>query len=134
MHKHEQGVLDTSVVIDLNLIDLADLPRSASITAVTLAELTAGPLTTRDPAERAKRLNRLQWVEGKFEALPFDVEAARAYGRIYAASLAVNQKPRGGRAIDLMIVATALSRSLPLYTRNPRDFAPFSDLLEILPL
>lgn len=130
--RHQRGVLDTSVVIDLASIDANALPAVASITALTLAELTTGPLSSADTSEQARRLARLQWVESTFEPIPFDVAAARAYGRIYAAALASAQKPRGRRAVDLLIAATALSRQLPLYTRNAVDFSAFSDLMEIV--
>jgi len=125
-------VLDTSVLIDIASLDLDDLPEEASITALTLAELTSGPVSTADASQSAKRLERLQWAEGKFEAIPFDAAAARAYGRVYAAVLRAKQKPRGGRAVDLLIAATALSRGLPLYTRNPVDFTSVADLMEIV--
>jgi len=100
--------------------------------ASTVAELTSGPLSTADASERARRLERLQWVETTFEAIPFDVAAARAYGRIYAVSPAAMQKPRGARAVDLLVAATALSRGLPLYTRNAADFRGLTDLMEIV--
>jgi predicted nucleic acid-binding protein len=124
--------LDTSVIIDLASVQPNELPAESSITALTVAELTAGPLSTNDSSERARRLERLQWVETTFEAIPFDVAAARAYGRIYAVSLAAMQKPRGGRAVDLLIAATALSRGLPLYTRNAADFKGLAELMEIV--
>ena len=132
MSRHQRGVLDTSAIIDIASIPPAELPSEASITAVSVAELTAGPLSTNDPSERARRLERLQWVENTFEAIPFDSSAARAYGRVYAAALAAAQKPRGARAMDLLIAATALSRGLPLYTRNGADFRSVADLLEIV--
>jgi predicted nucleic acid-binding protein len=125
-------VLDTSVIIDLASIPAIELPAEASITALTVAELTAGPLSTSDTTERGRRLERLQWVESTFEAIPFDVAAARAYGRIYAAAVAANQKPRGARAVDLLIAATALSRALPLFTRNAADFKGLTELMEIV--
>jgi predicted nucleic acid-binding protein len=125
-------VLDTSVIIDLAAIPSFELPEEASITALTVAELTAGPLSTADTIERGRRLERLQWVESTFEAIPFDVAAARAYGRICAAVLAASQKPRGGRAVDLLIAATALSRALPLFTRNAADFKGLAELMEIV--
>ena len=130
--KHPQGMLDTSVVIDIALIDDDDLPSEASISAVTLAELTAGPHSTNHVSERAKRLERLQWAESTFDAIPFDARAARAYGRIYAAVASTSRKPRGARAVDLLIAATALSRNLPLYTRNAPDFAGLVDLVDIV--
>ena len=118
----ERGLLDTSVVIDLDEIEPERLPREAAVTALTLAELAAGPHATDDAAERARRQERLQRAEAAFDALPFDDQAARAYGRIYAATRASARKPRGARAIDLLIAAVALANDLPLFTRNATDF------------
>jgi predicted nucleic acid-binding protein len=103
-----------------------------AISAITLAELAAGPHATSDSAERAKRQDRLQRVESTFEPLPVDASVARAYGRIYAAIVASGQKARGRRAAHLLIAATALAAGLPLYTRNPDDFIGLSDVLEIV--
>lgn len=116
------GLLDTSVVIDLGGIDPAALPQRISISAITMAELAAGPHATDDLAERARRQDRLQRAESTFDPLPFDADAARAYGRIYASVLAAGRKARGRRAVDLLIAATALANDLPVYTRNPDDF------------
>jgi predicted nucleic acid-binding protein len=60
-----------------------------------------------DPAERARRQDRLQRAEATFEAMPFDVAAARTYGQIYAAVAAGGRKARGARAVDLLIAAIA---------------------------
>jgi predicted nucleic acid-binding protein len=117
-----QGLLDTSVVIALEQLAPASLPLETAIAAVTLAELAAGPHATDDPEERARRQDRLQRVEALLDPLPFDAAAARAYGRVYAATRARGRKPRGARAIDLLIAATALANDLPLFTRNPDDF------------
>lgn len=117
------ALLDTSVIIDLGLLPADALPDAQAICAVTLAELAAGPHATDDEAERARRQDRLQRIEALMDPLPFDAAAARAYGRVYAATRAADRKPRGARAVDLMIAAVALSRSLPLVTRNPADFA-----------
>lgn len=127
-----QGVIDTSVVIDLDHLDFDVLPRAVAISAVTLAELAAGPAATDDTAERARRQDRLQRAEGTFDPLPFDIEAARAYGRVYAAVRAGGRKARGSRAVDLMIAATALAHGLPLFTRNPDDFAHLHELLDVI--
>jgi predicted nucleic acid-binding protein len=123
-----RGLIDTSIVIDLDRVDASDLPDEIAVSAVTLAELTAGPLATADPAERARRQDRLQRAEATFHPLPFDVAAARAYGRIYAAVISAGRKARGRRAIDLLIAATALAAELPLYTSNPDDFAHLAEL------
>lgn len=124
----ESGLLDTSVVIDLERIDPTLLPRHVAICAVTLAELTAGPAATDDVAERARRQSRLQRVEATFEPLPFDTEAARAFGLVHAAALASGRQPRR-RLADLQIAAVALAHDLALVTRHPDDFAGLDDLL-----
>ena len=127
-----RGLLDTSILIDLDIIDPEDLPEECAVSAVTLAELAAGPHATRDPAERARRQDRLQRAEATFEPLPIDADVARAYGRVYAAVAAGGRKARGRRAIDLLIAATALAAGLPLYTRNSADFAGLSSLIDVV--
>ncbi|HEX9583366.1 MAG TPA: VapC toxin family PIN domain ribonuclease, partial [Gammaproteobacteria bacterium] len=62
MAEPRRGLLDTSVVIDLDRVDPASLPDEAAIAAITLAELAAGPHATRDTNERARRQDRLQWA------------------------------------------------------------------------
>ena len=133
--RHPRGLADTGVVIDLEKIEPADLPVEVAISAVTLAELAAGPHADTDREERARRQDRLQRAEATFEVFPFDTAAARAYGRIYATVLAAGRKARGRRALDLLIAATAVSAGLPLYTRNPEDFDGLDgldDLVEIV--
>ncbi len=120
------------MVIDLEDLDSRDLPVEVAISSLTLAELAAGPHATDDPEERARRQDRLQRTEAVFDPLPFDAEAARSYGRIYAAITAVGRKARGPRAVDLLIAATAHASSLPLYTRNPDDFRGLEKLLEVV--
>lgn len=127
-----RGLIDTSVVIDLDHLDLDDLPIELAVSALTLAELAAGPHATTDPAERARRQDRLQRAEAVFDPLPFDSDAARAYGRVYAAVSAAGRKARGPRAVDLLIAATALANDLPLYTRNPDDFRFPEGLLAVI--
>ena len=131
---HANGVIDTSVVIDLERINPTDLPAQLAVSAVTLAELAAGPHATPDQAERARRQDRLQRAEATFDPLPVDAAVARAYGRIYAAVVAAGRKARGRRALDLLIAATALAARLPLYTRNPEDFVEVSRLVEVVPV
>jgi predicted nucleic acid-binding protein len=129
---HERGLIDTSIVIALEAIDPARLPTELAVSAVTLAELAAGPHATDDPEERARRQDRLQRTQALFDPLPFDDDAARAYGRIYAAVRKAGRKARGRRLADLLIAATALAAGLPLYTRNPDDFAGLQKLVEIV--
>ena len=125
-----RGVLDTSVVIDLDELDPSLLPVEVAVTAITMAELAAGPHATKDPDVRGRRQDRLQRAEAAFDPLPFDADAARAYGRIFAA-VAAGRKARGTRAVDLLIAATALSAELPLYTRNGADFVGLDGLVDI---
>ena len=129
-----RGLIDTSVVIDLDQIAEDDLPLEIAISAITLAELASGPHATTDPAERARRQDRLQRVEATFEPLPVDAAVARSYGRVYAAVAASGRKARGRRAFDLLIAATAVAAGIPLYTRNPGDFSGLSEVLEIVSL
>jgi hypothetical protein len=129
-----RGLLDTSVVIALERFDPAALPSQIAVAAITLAELAAGPHATDDVAERARRQERLQLTEATFDALPFDADCARAYGRVYAQTIAAGRKARGRRAVDLLIAATALAATLPLYTANPADFSGLEGLIELTPL
>jgi predicted nucleic acid-binding protein len=130
--RYPRGLLDTSVVIDLDAIEPNRLPLECAVSAMTMAELAAGPHATADRSERARRQDRLQRAEATFESLPFDGDVARAYGRVYAAIAAAGRKARGRRTIDLFIAATAVAAGLPLYTRNPADFSGLSSLLEIV--
>jgi len=127
-----RGLIDTSVVIDLEHIDPTNLPSELAISAVTLAELAAGPHAMPEPAERARRQDRLQRTEATFEPLALDRAVARAYGRVYAAITAAGRKTRGRRAFDLVVAATALAHGLPLYTRNPADFDDLDGLVEVV--
>ena len=120
------------MIIDLETIEATTLPAEVAITSITLAELAAGPHAATDPAERARRQDRLQRTEAAFDPLPFDAGAARAYGRIYAAVTAGGRKARGARAVDLLIAAIACSANLPLYTRNASDFEHLRDLVEVV--
>lgn len=127
----ELGILDTSVVIDLLEIDPELLPKRVAISAITLAELSAGPAAADDPDERAKRQDRVQRVEASFEPLAVDGEVARAYGRVFAAVTAQGRSTRR-RFADLLLASTALAEGVPLVTRNGADFAGLDDLVEII--
>lgn len=129
----ENGLLDTSVVIDLDVLDPNDLPLMVGVSAITMAELAAGPAATHDLAERARRQDRLQRAEAAFEAIPFGSDAARAYGRVHAAVMA-DGRQAGRRFADLLIAAVALAEGLPLLTRNPDDFAGLDGLVDIVPV
>ena len=125
------GLLDTSVLIDHPTIDPGSLPDESAIAAISLAELAAGPHATRDESERAARQDRLQWAAATWDPLPFDSEAARAYGRVFAA---VSGKGRSGRRrlADLLIASTAAAHGLAVYTRNPDDFAGLEPIVTVI--
>jgi predicted nucleic acid-binding protein len=131
-HRLARGILDTSVVIDLEQLEPASLPREVAVTSITMAELAAGPHATADDAERARRQDRLQRAEAAFDPLPFDAAAARAYGRVYASVIAQGRKARGARAVDLLIAAVACSVDLPLLTRNADDFRALGGLMTVV--
>ncbi|MGH3908255.1 MAG: type II toxin-antitoxin system VapC family toxin [Pseudonocardiaceae bacterium] len=117
-----QGLLDTSTVILLpRLTDLAVLPNKPLISTITLAELSVGPLVTTSAAEQAARQAHVQQAEADFDPLPFDVSAARAFGRVAAALRSAGSKPTA-RAYDALIAAVAVAHELPLYTCNEADF------------
>lgn len=119
---HPRGILDTSTVILLErLADAKTLPAEPLITALTLAELSVGPLVAKEESERVARQTQLQQAEADFEPLPFDASAARAFGRV-AASLGRSGRKATARTYDAMIAATAVANDLPIYTCNPADF------------
>jgi tRNA(fMet)-specific endonuclease VapC len=128
----ERGVLDTSTLILLGGLSEEDLPEEPVITTVTLAELSVGPLIATGRRERVTRQAHLQQAEADFEPLPFDAEAARAFGRV-AASLRSAGRRVQARAYDAMIAATAIANGLPLYTVNPADFGGI-DGLDLRPI
>lgn len=128
------GLLDTSVVIDWHDPEVvAALPDEMAISAITVAELSAGPHLAATPAEAAKRQSRLQEVESKLEPLAFDGMAARSYGLVVAAIVGEGRRPRS-RLADLLIAATAHAHGLDLYTRNGADFAGLEDLVRVVAL
>jgi predicted nucleic acid-binding protein len=121
-------VLDTSTVILLpQITDASTLPAEPLITAVTLAELSVGPLVATDERERAARQAHLQQAEADFDPLPFDAAAARAFGRVALSLRRAGRKP-AARSYDAMIAATALANDLPIYTANAEDFRDIDGL------
>lgn len=122
------GLLDTSVVIDLGTIDASALPITSRVSTVTLAELGLGVHITADPVERALRTERLQRAEVAFSPLPFTVDAARRFTFMAGLVIALGRSPKP-RKLDLMIASVASVNELPLYTRNPKNFAGLDRVL-----
>jgi toxin FitB len=131
--RHQRGVLDTSVIVDLESLPEDALPVQSCVAAITLAELAAGLHTTQNAVERGARLMRLQFVESKLDSMPFDAASARRYGQLIALVVAAGQSPRP-RRLDLMIAATALVNDLPLYTRNFRELSAIESAMTIVPV
>jgi predicted nucleic acid-binding protein len=129
-----RGILDTSTVLLLGrLTDPAVLPARPVITAVTIAELSVGPLLADTEQERAARQAHLQQADADFDPVVFDAAAAHAFGRIVG-----SLRSSGGRAApstnNVFIAATAIANDLPLYTCNPGDFEGINDLdLHVVP-
>ena len=126
-----KGLLDTSVVIDHDVIEPSLLPDESAIAAITLAELAAGPHASNDEQERARRQDRLQWAATSWDPLPFDAGAARAYGMVFAAARTAGRSSRT-RVADLMIASTAVANGLTLYTRNPSDFVGLESIVTVV--
>ncbi len=137
----QRGLLDTNILILRRWVDHAELPAEMAISAITLAELSAGPhevgnheqdLYDERP-ERARRMDVLQRAEADFDPIPFAAEAARAYGQVSAATVAIGRKPRP-RVADLMIASTAIAEGLALFTTDPDDFRGLDLLLMVVPV
>lgn len=127
MTSHPVGLVDTNIVVLLGRLRSQDLPGEPLISAITLAELSVGPLVTDDATERAARQARLQETEAAFDPLPFDAASARAFGRL-AASLRRSGRQVRPRALDVLIASVAVANELPLYTCNPGDFTGMEDV------
>jgi len=131
--RYLRGLGDTNILIFLERLPVDQLPSELVISAVSLAELSAGAHSAVDAAERARRITRLQRVEATFSPLPFDVEAARQYGIIAAEIISMGRKPRG-RVADLMIASVAAANRLPLFTTNPADFYGLESVVTVIPV
>jgi hypothetical protein len=131
--RHARGLIDTSVVIDLELIDPADLPGEIAVSAITMAELSAGPHATNDPAERARRQDRLQRAEATFEPLPVDT-------RQWLVRTAVSTRPSARQAAKRAAGARWICSLRPLQwrracpcTRAIRTISPgLSQILDVV--
>ena len=110
---------------------IAALPDEIAISAISAAELAAGPHLATDQVEAAKRQARLQEVESTLEPIPFDGATARSYGLIVAAVVGEGRTPRS-RFADLLIAATAHANQLDLYTRNADDFTGLETLVRVI--
>ena len=131
--RYLRGLGDTRILIFLERLAAEDLPSELAVSAVSLAQLSAGIHSAADAVERARRSVRVQRVEATFSPLPFDVEAARQYGVIAAGILSIGRKPRR-RVADLMIASIAAANRLPLFTTNPAGFLGLESVVTVVPV
>ena len=126
--RHLRGLHDTSIVVSLGgLTNVDALPTRCFGSAITLAELSVGPLVAKTDRERIARQSVLQQVEADFHAIPFDDRSARAFGRV-AAELRASGRKTGARADDALIAATAVANELPVFTLTVDDFSGIASL------
>ncbi|CAG4907996.1 type II toxin-antitoxin system VapC family toxin [Acidithrix sp. C25] len=126
------GLLDISVVIDWDDPSVQRvLPEEIAVSAITLAELAAGPILASTVTEQSVRQASLQQTEATFEPIPFDAAAARSFGQIVAA-VASTGRTHPSRMADLLIAAIAHANGLELYTRNPDDFVGLEELIRVI--
>ncbi|MQA61614.1 MAG: PIN domain-containing protein [Actinophytocola sp.] len=124
-------LLDTSVIIDLERLDLGDYADvRAAVSAVTVAELAYG-VDVSDPVERHARSERYQATINHFEVIPFDLGAAKLYGVLASLVRGSGRNPRP-RRMDLQIAATAATHELPLLTRNGADFEGLQRVVDVV--
>lgn len=97
-------------------------PGDVALCSVVKAELLFGAERSQQPRENHAQLHRFF---SAFPSLPFDDQAAPAYGTLRA-SLERSGKPIGPN--DLMIAAIALASGLILVTHNTAEFSRVPDL------
>jgi hypothetical protein len=112
-----QGALyDTSVFIARETgRTLEEHPEVASVSVVTIAELSLGVLRAEDPQVRAQRLRTLVQAEAAYSSVPITAAIARVWGEIVDGCL------RAGRRApvnDCWIAATARVNELTVVTQD----------------
>ncbi|MEV6095132.1 type II toxin-antitoxin system VapC family toxin [Nocardia sp. NPDC051981] len=126
-----EGLFDTCVLIDIDLIEDSRLPVRPRISTVTLAELGLGIALAATPQALALRTERLLAIEHGFDALPFCTASARRFTSMAKLVVASGRSPKP-RKMDLMIAAIASANDLPLFTRNADDFKGLEPLLTVV--
>jgi predicted nucleic acid-binding protein len=125
-----RALLDTSLLV---AEDLSHPGYEVAVASLSWAELGYGVRNATDPVERARREARISRLRTALGAgLPFDDAAADAYETVCGLVLANGREVRG-RAIDLMIAATAAVHGAAVITRSPDDFAGLEGLIPVIP-
>ncbi|OBJ87766.1 hypothetical protein A5640_06020 [Mycobacterium asiaticum] len=113
-----RAILDTSILVAPDA-DLSGL--LCQISSVSYAELHFGVHGAPDDSARMSRQHRLTMIQSVYgHGISFTDETAHYYGLLCGRLRAQGRSPRG-RAMDLMIAATALAVGAALVTRNTND-------------
>lgn len=125
---HEPVVLDTDTLSELSRGNALVRARAVSylaefgrltITAVTVFERLRGyRAAIRDGKPYERQLQAFEALVATCVVLPFDQDAAAVAADIWSASTRSRRRQLG----DILIAAVAVSRQIPLATRNKRDF------------
>jgi predicted nucleic acid-binding protein len=112
-------------ILDTNLLlaeALSHHDYEVAVSSLSWAELGYGVRKVTDPVERARRESRISRLRAALgSGIPFDDAAADAYETVCGLVLAGGREVRG-RAIALMIAATAAAQGAVVITRNVDDF------------
>ena len=101
----------------------------AAIAVVDMDRTRADKVSSAIIASGGRAKSFICDVSQEAQILDTVTSVAREWGRLAAAVVGRGGKPRR-RALDLVIAATANVHQVPLLTRNPKDFALISDLVE----
>lgn len=131
-------LIDSSVLIALERekltlealrMDLMD--QIFAISAITASELLHGVHRAVDPRIRENRRQFVEYILAGFPIIPFDLSAARVHAALWAALQSQGQMIGSH---DLLIAATARSRSFGIMTLNAREFQRIPELAVYNPL
>lgn len=122
-------------ILDTNLLVAESLSHAGfevAVSSLSWAELGHGIRKAAGAVERARREARVARLRALLgPGIPFDDAAAEAYETVCGLVLARGREVRG-RAIDLMIAATAAANGATVLTRNPHDFVGVEELVPIV--
>ncbi len=126
--EHGPAVLDTDTLSELSRgnPDVKNHARTylaafgrLTVTSVTVFERLRGyHLAIRNGKPFERQLQFFEALVATCIILPFDQEAARVAAEIWSSATRTQRQHIG----DILIAAIAISRQLPLVTRNRRDF------------
>lgn len=124
-----KAILDTSLLVAESL---SHPGYDVAISSLSWAELGYGIRKEGDPVERARREARVARLRAVLGAgIPFDDAGASAYETVCGLVLAGGREVRG-RAIDLMIAATAAAHGAAVITRNTGDFTGLDGFVTVV--